>query len=264
MLQSIQGVLIALAIMLLLGIIVGFYLRQARINQLTEALKRSQQRQDDLERGHQQRLQEATQQLQQDYAAQLAEKMEVYQQKHEDQINRLEAEYQSRQTLTPPEAATEQVFSPGPTGYGNLGTLVGTPGEIEDQIRHQYETRLREVAAKLQQAYEQHLRVKLAEARDTYHQDYEKRLAEKIEHYQDQLTHRTQELEQEFENRLQFLQRSATEAQPLTPQESGQGLEDLINAAIDNVHTDQDLDILLGNTKADVEDPTDLPHQSPL
>lgn len=239
MLQSIQGVLIALAMMLLIGVIIGFYLRQASFNQLTAALKRSQQRQDELQAEHQQRLQEATQQLQQDYAAQLAEKMEVYQQKHEDQINRLETEYQSRQALTPPEAATEQVFSPDPTGYGNLGTLVGTPGEIEDQIRQQYETRLQEVAAKMQEAYEQHLRVKLVEAQNSYHQDYEKRLAEKIEHYQDQLTHRTQELEREFENRLAFLQRSIAEEEPQAIPESGQNLEDLINAVIDDADADQ-------------------------
>ena len=71
------GVFITLTIILLMGVIIGFYLRQARINQLTEALKRSQQRQDELQSDHQQRLQEATRQLQQDYAAQLAEKIEI-------------------------------------------------------------------------------------------------------------------------------------------------------------------------------------------
>jgi hypothetical protein len=58
---------------------------------------------------------------------------------------------------------------------------------IEQRIRKQYETRLKEAAQKIQQAYEQHLQLKLNESRDALQQDYERRLAEKIEHYQDQL-----------------------------------------------------------------------------
>ena len=262
MFQSMPGVFITLTIILLMGVIIGFYLRQARINQLTEALKRSQQRQDELQSDHQQRLQEATRQLQQDYAAQLAEKIEIYQQKHQDQINRLEAEYQSRRALTPSQGLNEPLLKGIAAVAGDGTTVVEAPVEVETQIRHQYEIRLREVAAKIQGAYEQQLRVKLAESRDSYHQEYEKRLAEKIEHYQDQLTRRTQELEQEFENRLQFLQRSTTEAEPLSPSESGQNLEDLINAAIDSANGDENP--LTAQAHPQPENPTNLTELPPL
>jgi hypothetical protein len=166
--QLTQGLIVALLIGLLLAVIVGYYLRQGQVNELTEALQQSQRRQDDLENQHDQRLREATEQLQKDYEAHLAEKMEQYQDQLDAQRSQLEAEYRSRQGLvgSTPSAAADST--------------------AEQRIRKQYETRLKEVAAKVQQAYEQHLQAKLVEARSQAQQEYDQRLAEAIAHYQDQ------------------------------------------------------------------------------
>ncbi|MBD2230747.1 hypothetical protein [Phormidium tenue] len=152
---------------LLLAVIVGYYLRQSRVNELTEALQQSQKRQEELEREHEQRLRTATQQLQKDYEAHLAEKMEQYEDRLEERRGQLESEYRTRQSV--------------------MGSApVDADSTTEQRIRKQYETRLKEAATKIQQAYEQHLQDKLVEARSQAQQDYDQRLAEAIAHYQDQ------------------------------------------------------------------------------
>lgn len=168
--QLTQGLIVAVLIGLLLAVIVGYYLRQGQVNELTEALEHSQRRQQDLEDQHDQRLREATEQLQKDYEAHLAEKMEQYQAQMDAQRGQLEAEYRSRQGLM---------------GNANAPSAAAD-STAEQRIRRQYETRLKEVAAKVQQAYEQHLQAKLLEARSQAQQDYDQRLAEAIAHYQDQ------------------------------------------------------------------------------
>lgn len=152
---------------LLLAVIVGYYLRQGRVNELTEALQQSQKRQEELEKEHEQRLRTATQQLQKDYEAQLAEKMEQYEERLEERLGQLESEYRTRQSVMG-------------------GAPVDADSTTEQRIRKQYETRLKEAATKIQQAYEQHLQDKLVEARSQAQQDYDQRLAEAIAHYQDQ------------------------------------------------------------------------------
>ena len=165
--QLTQGLIVAGLIGLLLAVIVGYYLRQGQVNDLTEALRQSQTRQDDLEQEHERRLREATQQLQKDYEAQLAESIERHQSQLDEQLGQLEAEYQARQGL--------------------VGNAAGeTDSSVEQRIRKQYETRLKEVAGKMQQAYEQHLQERLAEERAIAQQDYDQRLAEAIGRYQDQ------------------------------------------------------------------------------
>ncbi|TVQ07786.1 MAG: hypothetical protein EA368_13315 [Leptolyngbya sp. DLM2.Bin27] len=156
--QLTQGLIIASLIGLLLAVIVGYYLRQGQVNELTEALHQSQKRQTDLEVEHEQRLRDATLQLQADYEAQLAASTERYQAQLEDQRNDLEAEYSARQSREGDAAAADS--------------------SVELRIRKQYETRLKEVAAKMQQAYEQHLQARLAEVRSQVQQDYDQRLAE--------------------------------------------------------------------------------------
>jgi len=185
MFQSTQGVVIALLISLLLGVIIGFYLRQSRVNDLSEALKQQKKRTDDIEREHEKRLQEATLQLQKDYEGQLAEKIELYQAQYNDQVNQLASEFDARVNLvaTPPVAADPAALGASVMGAGASADAVA----IEQRIRKQYEARLKEAAQKIQQAYEQHLKLKLNESREALQKDYEKRLAEKIEHYQDQL-----------------------------------------------------------------------------
>ncbi|HSM83079.1 MAG TPA: hypothetical protein VLS96_15415 [Nodosilinea sp.] len=166
--QLTQGLIVAGLIALLLAVIVGYYLRQGQVNELTEALKQRQQRQEELELEHERRLREATQQLQRDYETQLVEKMERYQAQLEAQRSQLESEYRARQGLV------------GGPGLGDAD------GSTEQRIRKQYETRLKEAAAKIQQAYEQHLQEKLVEARSQVQQDYDQRLAEAIARHQDQ------------------------------------------------------------------------------
>ncbi|MBD1917558.1 MULTISPECIES: hypothetical protein [Cyanophyceae] len=165
--QLTQGLIVAALIGLLLAVIVGYYLRQGRVNELTEALQQSQKRQEDLEKAHEQRLRTATQQLQKDYEAHLAEKMEQYEDRLEERRGQLESEYRTR----------ESVMGSAP---------VDADSTTEQRIRKQYETRLKEAATKIQQAYEQHLQDKLVEARSQAQQDYDQRLAEAIAHYQDQ------------------------------------------------------------------------------
>jgi gas vesicle protein len=167
--QLTQGLIVAALIGLLLAVIVGYYLRQGQVNELTQALQQSQKRQEDLEKEHEQRLRTATQQLQRDYEAQLAEKMEQYQDRLEERRGQLEAEYRTRQSVMG-------------------GAPVDADSTTEQRIRKQYETRLKEAATKIQQAYEQHLQDKLVEARSQAQQDYDQRLAEAIAHYQDQQT----------------------------------------------------------------------------
>ncbi|PZV08170.1 MAG: hypothetical protein DCF32_05355 [Leptolyngbya sp.] len=171
--QLTQGLIVAALIGLLLAVIVGYYLRQGQVNELTEALQQSQKRQEDLEKEHEQRLRTATQQLQRDYEAQLAEKMEQYQDRLEERRGQLESEYRARQSVMG-------------------GAPVDADSTTEQRIRKQYETRLKEAATKIQQAYEQHLQDKLVEARSQAQQDYEQRLAEAIAHYQDQQTSQSQ------------------------------------------------------------------------
>lgn len=263
--QLTQGLIVASLIGLLLAVIVGYYLRQGQVNELTEALQQSQKRQDDLEQEHELRLREAIGQLQKDYEVQLAEKMEGYQVQFEAQRSQIETDYFARQSLiggaTPDDVSlgysAPGALAPGEASstteqgirqqleqeyqlrlqeamgqlqknyevqlvekiddyqaqieaqrhqieaeylarqslLGEAGPLDAAPESasteaamaIEQRIRKQYETRLKEAAAKIQQAYEHHLQEKLAEARSLAQQDYDQRLAEAIAHYQDDL-----------------------------------------------------------------------------
>lgn len=196
MTQSTQGIIIGALISLLIGVIIGFYLRQSRINELSEAVQQNQKRSEELEQEHEQRLQVATQQLQHDYEAQLAEKIERYQDQYDSQISQIEAEYQARQSLMAQGGSSPGFDSPG-SGFNPSYPAVGaispnleSASDAEQRIRKQYETRLKEAAAKIQQAYEQHLKERLSEAREASQQDYDRRLAETVERYQDQAEER--------------------------------------------------------------------------
>lgn len=197
--QLTQGLIVIVAVLigLLLAIIVGYYLRQSQVNELSEALQQSQQRQEDLAEEHEQRLREATLQLQKDYEAQLADRMERYQAQLNEQRSQLEAEYQTRQSLT--GGAPDQADS-----------------SVEQRIRKQYEARLKEAAAKIQQAYEQHLQEKLAEARSQAQQDNAQRLAERLSEYQDDMAQRLAQMEQDYEARLQLAQTGLTASGAVT------------------------------------------------
>jgi gas vesicle protein len=210
--QWMQGVIIGLLISGLLGIIVGFYLRQSQVNHLNAALKTSQNREKTLQQEHENRLRDATAKLQQDYEAQLADKIERYQQQYEMQRQQLEAEYEARQNLMPG----------GPGGTPETPEAMAKPwetaptSEYEVRLRQQYEARLKEAAQKIQNAYEQHLRETLATEREVQQQEYDQRLAEAIARYQDEMSQRTAQLEQEFAARLQMAQATQPPAEPPT------------------------------------------------
>lgn len=179
-----QGIIIALLISLLVGILIGFSLRQGRVTALTKSLKDSRDRQETQARDHEERLRTATEQLQRDYERQIAEKSERYQRQYDEQVQRLEAEYQARQGAVL-DGEIPAGFDPeNPQGLADLGTV--PVSDAEQQIRKQYEARLKDIAYKIQQAYEQHLREKLSEARDAYQAEYDQRLAQALERYQDE------------------------------------------------------------------------------
>jgi len=138
MTQSTQGIIIALLICLLVGVIIGFYLRQSRINDLSKALNQQKKRSEEIEQEHEKRLKEATLQLQKDYEQQLAEKIELYQSQYDDQVNQLEGEYNARLSMMGPAAAGADP--------ANLGAAVMGAGAspeaaaIEQRIRKQSST----------------------------------------------------------------------------------------------------------------------------
>lgn len=178
--QAMQGMVIGLLISLLIGGVIGFYLRQGQVARLTATLKASQDRETRLQQEHEARLRAATAQLQQDYEAQLADKIERYQHQYEAQRQQLEAEYEARQNLMPggeppsPNADPSGTWETAPTS------------EYEIRLRQQYEARLKEAAQKIQHAYEQHLRETLANEREAQQQEYDQRLAEAIARAQDE------------------------------------------------------------------------------
>lgn len=219
MTSSLQGIVIALLISLLIGIIIGYSIRQRRVSQLTSSLKHSQKRNESLEQEHQERLQAATLQLQQDYETQLAEKIERYQDQLEERTAQLEQEYQDRLEVVEQGRQGQGLGGSGTaTDITPMPVLSGISAEVqyaEQQIKRQYEDRLREAARKIQLAYEQHLRQKLKEAREAMQQDYESRLAQKIEYYEDQLADRTAQLQAEYDLRLQAV---ANQPLPLSPE----------------------------------------------
>lgn len=218
MTSSLQGIIIALLISLLIGVIIGYSLRQGRISELTNALKQSQKRNEELEREHEQRLQEATLRLQEDYEVQLAEKIERYQDQLEERTAELEQEYQGRLAVLEQGRLPYPGVPAGPGSGSGVGistesgistgpqpALAADLSYVEQQVKRQYEERLKEAARKIQLAYEQHLRQKLKDTRDDLQKDYERRLAQKIEHYEDEATNRINQLQEEYELRLQAL-----------------------------------------------------------
>lgn len=246
--QLTQGLIVAVLIGLLLAIIVGYYLRQGQVNDLSKALHQSQKRQEELAQEHEQRMRDATAQLQKDYETQLAESMEHYQAQYDEQRSQMEAEYRARLSMAAGGGATD------------------IDSTIEHRIRKQYETRLKEAATKIQQAYEAHLQEKLVAAQQDYEQrlaaaiagpnpgpislpesetsamesvnstdlaeiearlqsSYDQRLAKRLADYQDDMNRRLAQLEQDYEARLTMVQAGASAASPSDSEPSAEELE---------------------------------------
>jgi len=220
---NLQGI-IALAIAVLVGILIGYALVQGRLRRHRQALEESQQRLTDFEAAHEKRLRETTQRLQQDYQAELAATIEHYQDQLSDKTLQLQQTYETRfkvlqQGLTesptvPPSAPEPPPAQVEPVEAAPAPTL--SPPEVL-QLKQQYEMRLKEAAHKLQQAYEKQLAQHAKAVRNELQQDYEKRLTEKIEHYDEQFVQRQNQLEQEFARRHDALLQAPPPPAPPSP-----------------------------------------------
>lgn len=199
-----QGTIIALLISLIVGFVIGYFINQRRISSLDQALQEQKEREAALEEQHEQRLREATKQLQQDYQAQLAEKIERYQDQLEERVALIEQEYDGRLAVIEQGRMAAGHSSAEPV-MAALSPQSPDMQQVEQQLKHQYEHRLKEAAQKIQLAYEQHLRLKLQESKDSLQSEYEQRLAQKIEHYEQELEARDEQIKSEYEARLRSL-----------------------------------------------------------
>lgn len=212
MTATLQGIIIALLIGLLIGIIVGHFLGKRKRPgqpqmppQDTSQDKGKQQYLSELEHIHDERLQELSQRLRQDYEAELATTIAHYQDELSTRTQELQQAYETRlqviqQGIT--DAAEQQEpaaevmpkpeESPAPTG----------PSE-EDiaRLKQKYEARLKEAAQKLQKAYEKQLAQHVKSVKADLNTDYEQRLDQATERLERQFANRQTALEQEYHNR---------------------------------------------------------------
>ena len=229
-LQGIIGAIVALVVVFLVGLWIGYASVQGRWKRQGEALKASQQRLVELEQAHEVRLRETTQQLRRDYEAELAATIEHYQDQLSDKTLELKQTYDTRlevlqQGVT--DSAAERI---APVRDGSIEP-VSDDSEIplsQPEVLHlkrQYETRLKEAAQKLQHAYEKQLAQHAKTVTADLQADYEKRLAEKIEHYDEQFSSRNAQLEKEYASRyeaLRLAQGDPDQREP-APNEPNQG-----------------------------------------
>ncbi|PSN19740.1 hypothetical protein C7271_05710 [filamentous cyanobacterium CCP5] len=199
-----QGIILVIAAILgiIIGAGIGWWLRQSRIDHLAEALQASHDHGKTLEREHERRLREATEQLLKDYEIQLAEKIERYQDHLEERIEAIEREYQGRFAVAA-QGQRQAILDDG----NRVPLQAQSPAvhSLEAQIKQEYEQRLQTTSQKVQHAYEQQLQQELRDRKAELQHHYEARLAEKIEHYEHQLASQKLQLEQEFDLRLQAL-----------------------------------------------------------
>jgi len=220
--SSIQGIIIALLIAFLVGILVGYSFVQRRFRQQAEALKISQRRLEEMEQSHELRLRETIDQLRQDYEAEIAETIEHYQDQLSQKTVEMEQIYETRfQVLQQGETATNarslvgavltdnaDVRSPAaqPQALGTIEPLADEKPQALTQpellhLKKQYEMRLKEAAQKLQKAYEKQLAEHAKKARADIQTEYEKRLVQKLKEYEEQFAQRRTQLEQEYADR---------------------------------------------------------------
>lgn len=230
MTSSIQGVLIALLIAFIVGILVGYSFVQSRLKRQAEALKVSQRRLEEIEQSHELRLREATAQLRKEYEGELAETIEHYQDQLSQKAIEMEQIYETRfrvlqrgeiQTVTDPvepdnlDELPEEFKEPKPpisppssvSRLPSRGQIEPLPEERDRtlsrsenlHLKKQYEARLKEAVQKLQSAYEQRLSNHAASVRENLKTAYEQRVAAKAREYAQQFEARQAALEQEYE-----------------------------------------------------------------
>ena len=243
MTSSIQGIIIALLIAFLIGILMGYSFMQARARKQAEALKVSQRRLTEIEQSHELRLRETTEKLRKDYEAELAETIEHYQDQLSQKTIEMEQIYETRFRVLqhgdtsggPPKLVGADLDVEPANASQPPAPLRGTiepvpspsqPALTQPELLHlkkQYELRLKEAAQKLQKAYEKQLADHARKARADIYADYEKRLADKTHEYEEQLARHQAQLEQNYAERQRETQlRQAAIAEDLdipTPSE---------------------------------------------
>lgn len=219
--SSAIGIIIALLIFFLIGILVGYSLVQKRLRKQTETLKVTQRRLTEMEQSHELRLRETTERLRQDYEAELAETIEHYQDQLSQKTIEMEQIYETRFRVlqrgelpdSTPEAVTANMGlaavpynepQPQPVMFHKgIEPVEASPTQSHSQpelmhLKRQYELRLKEAAQKLQKAYEKQLADHARNVRADLEAEYDRRVNEKLQEYEEQFAQRQRSLEAEM------------------------------------------------------------------
>ena len=239
------GIIIALLIVFLVGILVGYALVKKRLDKQTEALKISQRRLTEIEQSHELRLREATEQLRRDYEQELAETIEHYQDQLSQKTVEMEQIYETRFRVLQqgtPLTAPEPQLATVPTGIDavpdapipttampprrdRIQPTVDEPDAPSTQpellhLKRQYEMRLQEAAQKLQEAYEKQLADHAKTTRTELNAEFEERWAAQLAASEQAFAERQAELEQALAEQAQALtdrEQALTDLQPSPP-----------------------------------------------
>lgn len=233
------GIIIALLIMFLLGILAGYSWVKSRVRKRTEELKVAQRRLAEIEQSHELRLREATEKLRQDYEAELSATIEHYQDQLSKKTVEMEQIYKTRfQVLQ--QGAMPAATSPDPFQRSGARAISNRPEQsqlpqgrnqeaIADHstsasmqsellnLKEQYETRLREATQKLQTSYEQQLADNIQTAKADIETEYEQRLNNSREELEQDFAERQAQLEQELATLRTELQTAPENAEASTP-----------------------------------------------
>jgi|GEM_PF-2183459 len=213
------GILIALLILFLLGILVGYALVQRRLRKQAEELKITQRRLTEIEQSHELRLRDATEQLRHDYESQLAHTIEHYQDQLSQKTIEMEQIYETRfrvlqqggmaataqplATVSAAQSVANSSRQVTPDQYRGVEPIADDSPQALTQpelmhLKRQYELRLKEATQKLQKAYETKLAEYAKTTRADIQAEYERQLAEKYQALEREFADRQAELEQEI------------------------------------------------------------------
>lgn len=203
MISTLQSIIIALLVGCLVGIAVVYILMQARIRRQSQALKASQRQLEELERSHEARLRETTQQLRRDYEVELAQTIEHYQDELSATTLELQQTHETRLKVLQGGLTdtTAQPSMPTPHPQTSSSNAVEAPLSRPEilHLKQQYEMRLKEAAQRLQHAYEKQLAQRAKTVKAELEAEYEARLAEKTKYYDELFTKRQAELEASYQ-----------------------------------------------------------------
>ncbi|NEQ43467.1 MAG: hypothetical protein F6K00_07865 [Leptolyngbya sp. SIOISBB] len=215
------GIIIALLIMFLVGILVGYSLVQKRLSKQAEELKVSQRRLAEIEQSHELRLREATDRLRHDYESQLATTIEHYQDQLSQKTIEMEQTYETRFRVLQ-QGAAPATTQPAPLRNADIAAAIPTPDasiEVDPQpsselgmtstppampqrelmhLKRQYEMRLHEATQKLQQSYETQLAEHTKAAQAELQKSYDQQLATQYQEFEQEFAERQAELEREL------------------------------------------------------------------